>query len=253
MFPKSFDKPASKLYYPIFRLRNWRKDKFECPICHYRGPFMDLDPPTGYRKHAKCPQCGAFERHRLQFLVADNILNSLATRKLKMLHFAPEVFFRRYFSERFETYETADLLMKGVDHNVDLRKLPFKSESYDFVFASQVLTYIREDTMALAEIRRILRPEGIAMLPVPVVAEKTIEYPNANPYEACHVRAVGQDYFDRFIPYFRKVELIGSDSLPPQYQLYTYEDRSRMPTKECPLRPPMQGEKHVDIVPVCYA
>jgi hypothetical protein len=24
------------------------------------------------------------------------------------------------------------------------------------------------------------------------------------------------------------------------------------PTPECPLRPAMQGEKHIDIVPVCY-
>jgi len=51
---------------------------------------------------------------------------------------------------------------------------------------------------------------------------------------------------------FSKVEQFSSDSLPDNYQLYIFEDRSQWPTKECPLRPPMKGEKHIDIVPVCY-
>jgi len=38
----------------IFKLRNNQKEKFECPVCGYSGPFMDLTPSTGFRKHAKC-------------------------------------------------------------------------------------------------------------------------------------------------------------------------------------------------------
>jgi hypothetical protein len=54
-----------------------------------------------------------------------------------MLHFAPESFFRDFFSQRFGRYETADLKLKGVDPIVDLQQLPFADETYDFVFASQ--------------------------------------------------------------------------------------------------------------------
>jgi len=171
---------------------------------------------------------------------------------LKMLHFAPEPFFRKFFLERFGKYETADLSMKGVDHKVDLQKLPFDNGTYDFVFASHVLEHILGDRKAISEIRRVLKPNGIAILPVPIIAEKTIEYPESNPHEGYHVRAPGIDYFDRFENHFSKVVIFSSASLPDKYQLFLYENRSNWPNRKNPLRPPMQGEKHIEIVPVCY-
>ena len=243
----------NKVALTIFKIQNRKKKKFECPVCCYCGPFMDVAPSTGLRKHAKCPSCNALERHRIQFVVVNDILNGIATNKLTMLHFAPEPFFQEYFSERFGQYETADIDMKGVDHQVDLQRLPFNNESYDFVFASHVLEHVPDDEKAISEIRRILKPNGIAVLPVPIVSEKTIEYPEPNPHESYHVRAPGFDYFTRYERHFSKVEKFDSDSLPVKYQLFIYEDRSQWPTKEMPLRPSIQGDKHIDIVPVCYA
>lgn len=245
-------KLRERINFYIFLLQNLNKEKFTCPICRYSGPFRDANRPTGLRKHAKCPKCGAFERHRLQYLVVNNVLNGINSSTLKMLHFAPESFFRNFFSKCFSQYETADLNMHGVDHNVDLQELPFEDETYNFVFASHVLEHIPDDEKAISEIRRILKPNGIAILPVPLVAEKTIEYPESNPNEGNHVRAPGFDYFDRYDRYFSKVDKISSDSLPSRYQLFVYENRSQWPTKECPLRLSMQGDKHIDIVPVCY-
>lgn len=242
----------SKIHLMIFKLRNRGKEKFECPVCGYAGPFMDVSPPTGLRKHAMCPSCSALERHRIQFLVVNKVLNEINAGNLKILHVAPEAFFRAYFSKKFGQYETADLSMKGVDHNVDLQQLTFKDNSYDFVFASHVLEHIPDDEKAISEIRRILRPGGIAILPVPIVAETTVEYPEPNPHETYHVRAPGTDYFERYERHFSRVEKFASDSLPEKYQLFIFEDRRHWPTKECPLRPAMQGERHVDIVPVCY-
>ncbi len=236
----------------IFLLQCFNKEKFTCPVCGYNGSFKDIKRPTGIRKHAECPQCGSLERHRIQYLVVNDVLNSINYSSLKMLHFAPEPFFRDFFSTRFGQYETADLNISGVDHNVDLQKLPFEDQSYDFVFASHVLEHIPNDEKAISEIRRILKPNGIAILPVPIVAEKTIEYPEPNPHESYHVRAPGFDYFDRYDQYFSKVDKTSSDSLPSRYQLFCYENRSQWPTEECPLRLPMQGEKHIDIIPVCY-
>ncbi|MGH9507921.1 MAG: class I SAM-dependent methyltransferase, partial [Terriglobales bacterium] len=108
-----------------------------------------------------------------------------------MLHVAPEPFLRTLLAPSFARYETADIEMRGVDHRADLRRLPFPNASYDFVFASHVLEHIAEDEVAVAEIRRVLKPAGIAVLPVPVVSPRTIEYPAPNPREAGHVRAPG--------------------------------------------------------------
>src|SRR6266487_1767815 len=200
----------------IFKFLNRAKDQFECPLCNYKGPFMDLNGFAGFRRHARCPKCQSLERHRLQYLAV------------------------------------SDLLMRGVDHKVDLQNLPFEDATYDFVFASHVLEHIPDDKRAIREIRRIIKPRGVAILPVPVVCEKTIEYPQPNPDEAYHVRAPGFDYFDRYGEYFSRVALHTSDSFPERYQLFIYEYRSAWPTLECPLRPPMPGERHADVVPICY-
>lgn len=235
----------------LFSLRHRGWPKFECPICGYRGPFADLRPGTGTRRHAQCPACGALERHRLQYLVMRMLLEERPTRPLAMLHVAPEPFLRWFFTDRFGTYETADLEMPDVDHRVDLCDLPFADASYDLVYASHVLEHIREDRRAIAEIRRVLRPGGIAVLPVPVLGQTTIEYPEPNPNETFHVRAPGLDYFDRYARWFASVECHDSSTVPERFQPWVYEDRSRWPTPQSPLRRPAPGERHADVVPVC--
>jgi SAM-dependent methyltransferase len=248
-------KIKNKVRPPLWMYKWWNRDKeqFVCPVCDYHGPFMDMNGFAGLRLHAKCPQCGALERHRLQYFVVMELFKRIEVSNLRMLHFAPENFFRRLFQPRVGKYETADLCMKDVDHQVDLQNLPFENASYDFIFASHVLEHIPDDHKAIGEIRRVLRPNGLAILPVPVVCEKTVEYPEANPNEAYHMRAPGMDYFDKYKQHFSKVEVHASESLPEKFQLFIYENRNLWPTPECPLRPPMRGEKHLDFVPVCYA
>lgn len=238
---------------PLFRALNRSGMSFQCPVCNYEGPFATLSSFAGSRKHAVCPKCRSYERHRLQYLVMRDRIEFPSGTAICMLHFAPEEFLGRIFSTRFAKYETADLFMSGVDHNVDIQDLPFEDGTYDLVYASHVLEHIRDDTRALKEIRRILRPGGCAVLPVPIVCDRTIEYKAANPYEAGHVRAPGLDYFDRYRQYFKKVDVHGSDSFPDRHQVFVYEDRTKWPTPECPMRPPMPGHKHADFVPVCYA
>lgn len=242
-----------RLPLPLFKALHAGKEKFECPICGYKGPFANLSFPASYREHALCPKCGALERHRLQHLAVEEVLKDREPRTMAMLHFAPEKFFIPIFSRRFGKYETADRLMKMVNHRVDISSLPFKDETYDFIFASHVLEYIDDDTRALKEIRRVLKPQGIAVLSVPVVGPNTIEYGGADHYEErFHVRSPGMDYFERYKRHFARVETYASDSFPEKYQLYLYEDRTGWPNKEWPSRLAMHGKKHLDFVPVCY-
>jgi SAM-dependent methyltransferase len=238
---------------PVFRLLHPRKPRFECPICAYHGPFADFEHFAGRRWHAQCPRCGALERHRLQHLALARALGGLDTRSMRMLHFAPEKFFRARLAARFGRYETADIGMKGVDHRADIQNLPFLDATYDFVFASHVLEHVPDDRKAIAEIRRVLKPGGLAILPVPIVCEKTVEYPAPNPKESGHVRAPGVDYFQKYRAVFRRVDVFGSEDFPEINQPFVYEDRTRWPTADCPLRTPMPGARHSDYVPVCYA
>jgi len=236
-----------------FRLRNLGKRAFHCPICDYRGPFVDVEPDTGHRRHARCPACGSLERHRLQYLVLREVLGGWDTAGRRVLHVAPEDFFRTLLSGLFGRYHTADLDRGDVDLRMDLGRSPFSGGVFDCVFASHVLEHIPDDRAAIREVRRVLAPGGIAFLPVPVVAEATIEYPEPNPFEAGHVRAPGPDYFDRFRGVFSRVEIYRSSSFSERHQTFLHEDRTLWPTRECPLRPAMEGRRHEDFVPVCHA
>lgn len=242
-----------QLVIAAFRIKERNAPKFLCPVCNYRGPFRTEKADTGNRRFGRCPNCHALERHRMQYAVLTGLFDKGVISQGRMLHFAPEVFFRGFFAPRFERYETADIVPEGVDHAVDIRKLPFEDGSFDFVFASHVLEHIDDDQAALREIRRVLTPSGIAILPVPIVAPKTIEYPEPNPHETMHVRAPGLDYFDRYKQHFEHIEIYHSDDMPAEFQCYAYDDRTKYPTPTSPLMPPMPGARHPDFVPVCFA
>lgn len=223
----------------------------ECPVCGWRGPFRALPADTGMRRHARCGGCGALERHRLQHLVMGAWLEHRDPSRLSMLHFAPEPFFARRFRVLFGRHETADIAMPGVDHRVDLQRLPFDDASYDVVFASHVLEHVPDDLAAIAEIHRILKPGGTAFLPVPVVVDATVEYPAPNPNETMHVRAPGRDYFERYRRLFDTVAVHSSDDFDARHQLHVYEDRSAFPRRGFEHRSAMPGARHADYVPVC--
>lgn len=239
--------------YETLNKLNVFKIKYECPICSYHGSFINKKVDTGLRKHAQCPRCGSNERHRIQKLVINKLAENVNFSNMRMLHFAPEPFFKKYFKETFKDYVTADLYMEGVDVKADITNLPFKDAEYDFIFASHVLEHIKEDLTAISEIRRVLKPNGIAILPVPLVATETIEYPKPNPFESGHVRAPGFDYYNRYCKYFSHIEKFASSDFKIKFQTYIYEDRSSWPNEKSPLRKPITGEKHIDIVPVCFA
>jgi len=226
--------------------------KFDCPICGYYGPFASLGSGARIIRHTLCPRCDLYERHRLQWLALMRLRDSLDYSAMSLLHFAPEPQFKVRLSRLFRTYHTADIADQEVNFVADIRSLPFADASYDMIFASHVLEHVREDDVALGEISRILKPGGVAILPVPVVSPNTVEYPEANLREFGHVRAVGRDYFDKYRLHFSSVRTFDSGDFPERYQLYTYEDRSIYPDTDSPLRGPMPGQRHPDYVPVCY-
>lgn len=55
----------------------------------------------------------------------------------------------------------------GAVRKGDIRALPLPDSSVDLVLATDVVEHVNEDRLALSEIRRILRPEGVALITVP--------------------------------------------------------------------------------------
>jgi SAM-dependent methyltransferase len=62
-----------------------------------------------------------------------------------------------------------------------------------------VLEHIKDETGALREIRRVLRPDGVAVVQVPVdpALAITVEYEGPDPRDVGHVRRNGRDFARR--------------------------------------------------------
>ena len=225
----------------------------ECPVCERTGRFTPAISTTGFRRAARCPGCGALERHRLQvWAIRSQVLPVFTGRAPRVLHVAPERSVAELLRPIAGSYVTADYALPGMDMQIDLRDIALEDASCDLVYASHVLEHIDQDRAALAEIRRILAPGGLAVLPVPLVGPRTVEYPAPNPFEAFHVRAPGYDYYDRYEEFFDRVDLLSSEDAPPAAQTFVHEDRSHWPTRLMPHRLPTPGDRHLDVVPLCW-
>ena len=228
----------------------WRND-YQCPLCGYSGHFLNDWVLTGIRPNATCPSCGGLERHRLQWAVMDELASRFDFTSMAMLHLAPESHLARRFRGEFGAYTTAEYEGKNADLALDLTDTDLPDASYDVIFASHVLEHIPDDGEAARTVQRLLRPGGFAVLPVPIVCEKTVEYPEAVDTEFGHVRGPGPDYFDRFADLF-DIELFTSADVDQSIQPWVYENRSKYPTTSAPYRTASPGRRHIDIVPVMF-
>lgn len=187
----------------------FRKNKTECPICHYRSPEFATYPIKN-RKNAQCHDCGSFERHRLIWLYLNSNTKLFHGDAINILHFAPEKMFRNIFTSKpYITYHCCDLNPEDFDFYVskqDMVNLTYANNSFDVILCSDVLEHIQDDKKAMSELYRVMKPGGWGIFQVPVRdQEKTYEdHTITDPSERekhfgqnDHVRWYGNDYPDR--------------------------------------------------------
>jgi 2-polyprenyl-3-methyl-5-hydroxy-6-metoxy-1,4-benzoquinol methylase len=62
--------------------------------------------------------------------------------------------------------------LSGPVEQADVADLPFEAETFDAAVLGEVLEHIEDDTAALAEVRRVLRPGGSVAISVPAGPER---------------------------------------------------------------------------------
>lgn len=139
----------------------------QCNICGWRGRRFATN---FWHNRTVCLRCSSKVRHRLLVAALSHIeelsLQEIIQNK-RVLHFAPESLLR-IFRTHAGHYLTADLYRENVDIRLDISKMPeIKDESFDVVVACDILEHVPEDTLALAEMHRILCRGGYAILTVP--------------------------------------------------------------------------------------
>ena len=236
---------ASYIVRPVI---SWylRGDKFTDPI---DGRSFRKFLPYGYgkqRENALSPSTLSLERHRLMWLfLKDNTNFFTAAKKLKVLHIAPEQCFLDIFRKQQNlNYITSDLESPIADVKADICDLPFKENEFDVVFCNHVLEHISNDTKAMQELYRVLKPGGFGIFQIPQDLSKAITFADNTitdrkeraklfgQYD--HVRVYGRDYFDKLRSIGFKVDEVD----------YTKKITLEKIEKYCLMRN--------EILPVCY-
>ena len=220
--------------------------KFTDPI---DGKSFRMFLPYGYgkqRNNALSPSTLSLERHRLLWLYLKNETDFFSSKeKKKVLHFAPEqAFYKLFRNQKNIQYTTTDLFSPLADVKADICNLPFEDNSYDIIFCNHVLEHIPDDTKAMQELYRILKPGGMAILQIPQDLKREVTYADDSitdekeraaifgQYD--HVRIYGRDYFD-------KLRSIGFKVVEEDY---TNKIAPELVERYCLAK----GE----IIPVCY-
>ena len=175
--------------------------------------------PYGYgkqRNNALSPSTLSLERHRLLWLYLKNETDFFSASK-KVLHFAPEqCFLKRFRDLKNLNYTTTDLESPIADVKADICNLPFDDNSYDIILCNHVLEHIPDDTKAMQELYRVLKPEGMGIFQIPQdlnrdntfeddsIIDKDERAKIFGQYD--HVRIYGRDYFDKLRSIGFKVE-----------------------------------------------
>src|SRR6266567_483298 len=170
----------------------------ECNICGYRGRFRSAGKPP--RIDARCPRCGSAERYRLLALWLDR--HGAFLREAQMLHFAPEAGLASMLKKRVGRYQSADITPGRADLVLNIEAMGVGDQSQDCIVCSHVLEHV-DDKKALAEIYRVLKPGGIALIMLPVIEGWAMTYENPRVRtaeerkrhygQADHVRYYGAD------------------------------------------------------------
>ena len=219
--PRKFLIKYSFLITPLLRIIFHGK-KFTDPIddSNY-SKFLSYGYKT-VRKNALCPGTLSLERHRLLWLYLDKETDFLNS-NLKVLHVAPEqVFFKKFKKLKNWEYFTFDLNSPIADIKGDLTSTNFKDESFDLIICNHVLEHIEDDKLALNEIYRILKYNGISILQVPMNIKRKNTFEDSSiksknqrekyfgQYD--HVREYGLDFKDRVEQAGFEVEMINYSS-----------------------------------------
>ena len=151
-----------------------RRGLRHCPVCGWKGHrmrnFLSGDEVI---RHCICPGCGSFDRHRqLVLAVRARLSGKRGWSPDVMVGFSlsPAV---RYVLEHeglsrcFRSDIDASVKRFAPDFTADLRRVPLRTRSVDWIFCSHVLEHIPELEVCVDEIMRILRPGGAAWIQVP--------------------------------------------------------------------------------------
>lgn len=128
-----------------------------------------------------CPVCGAADRDRLYALFMNKSKHIHNNSDFKFLDIAPSMALQKFIKKNYPkiNYRSADLMMENVDDKVDLTNMQlYENDRFNFLICSHVLEHVVNDTLAIKELYRVLKPGGSGIVMVPILLTLTEDYEN---------------------------------------------------------------------------
>ena len=214
-----------------------------CPVCGsslrmlqdagYGYPVLEeLRVVGGMRKKSDiCPVCHSADRTRLVYLYVSHH-SDLLNAPVSLLHFAPEDGLLKHFLAcRNLDYVPSDINAERYRHvpglrSFDLQNIGEPDGRFDWIICNHVIEHVPDDRRAMAELFRVLKSGGRAILQVPIslVLSKTREDPTAATDEDRirlfgqfdHLRLYAADYYDRLRDAGFRIELWDAFASDPE-------------------------------------
>lgn len=229
---------------------------YSCPFCKYTsGRFIPYTNPYRISIEADiisgqsidnhhCPNCHSTDRERNLFFYFERHKNLFVGKKI--LHFAPEKSLYHYLSRAGSAeYICGDITPQNYHHftkniqSIDILHIAYPDAYFDLVICNHVLEHIPSDIAAMKEIYRVLKPQGVAILLVPIGAklEKTLEDSSKETEEQRaeafgqydHVRIYAEtDYIRRLEASNFKVEISGNGLNGEDIIKYAIDPREKL-------------------------
>lgn len=174
--------------------------EFVCPVCERRIKHF-------VKGTVICPYCGVNDRSRI---LCDYLKKNGVKRDGKNILFTPFAE-TMWFKRNNINYLESEYPENGKDLCLDVTNMDLPDESVDLFWISHVLEHVPDDEKALKEIKRALKPDGVAYICVPEIDEdKSIgDDPNdtlrdrETKYGSVeHFRLYGRDFIEKLRKHF---------------------------------------------------
>ncbi|MBA3751198.1 class I SAM-dependent methyltransferase [Candidatus Dependentiae bacterium] len=154
-----------------------------CPVCEKKYEKF-IGSVHNTRPHCACPNCYSLERHRHFWLFLKTNHPEIFSGNITLLHWAPE----KMLSKKLSSIPTINYIGGDLTpsekswcsvRQLDITQIDLPKNSIDVMICSHVLEHVSEDTKALQETMRILKPGGWALFMFPLYHNLDKTYENS--------------------------------------------------------------------------
>jgi len=185
----------------------------QCPICNFGFkkymPYGDTN-----RQNAMCPKCGSIERYRLLYLYLLNETKFFEKNKAYVLEIGPIKCSEKIFQKKDKDidYISVDKYRHTKAEIIsDATNLSFQDNVFDLIICYHVLEHIKDDIKAMVEIFRVLKPQGMALIQVPIDVNRKSTFEDSNVPKKIYEEIFGQKDHVRIygIDFKKRLERVG--------------------------------------------